>query len=297
MEKHSPATQIRVPSVANFLVDSADRKSGTPWTFNISKNQSLANGFFTRLGASEVVLEWNLPNVTQVSVGGSYVDQTMTFTLSAGGGPYTVTFVPQFYTVAQVLDTIKTSLNSQTAANRFVIEQLPDGPTAIVDTTGANFTAIAGNGPLVNQMQWAGEGTPDIYPDGPDLRRYRYLDFISPDLTYNQDVKDSTTALTDQNVIVRWYMAYDNPVAADNYGFPVLMGYESFAVRRIYNPPKQIKWDPRMPVGSLAFLVIGTSLDQSVVPGVNKQEVVNANSPGFGNVNSNWLMTIQLSEN
>ena len=297
MDKHSPATQIRVPSVANLMIDSADRKSGTPWSFGISKPQSLANGFFTRLGASEVVLEWQVPNVTQVKVAGSFVDQTMTFTLSAGGGPYTVTFVPQFYTVQRVLDTIVSSLNSQTTANRFVISQLPDGPTAIVDSTAANFTAIAGNGPLVDQMQWAGEGTPDIYPDGPDLRRYRYLDFISPELTYNQDVKDSTTALTDQNVIVRWYMAYDNPVAADEYGFPILMGYEPFAVRRIYNPPKQIKWDPRMPVGNLIFLVVGTYLDQSVVPGVNKQEVVNSNSPSFGNSNSNWLMTMQLSEN
>jgi hypothetical protein len=106
---------------------------------------------------------------------------------------------------------------------------------------------------------------------------------VSEDLTYAQDLKDSSTQIINRDVIVRWYFSDDTPEQLDAYGFPILMGYTQFSRRRLYNPPKQIKWDRDLPLGNLRF----TLYDQD------------GNLP-FTRVPSdstNWLMTLQLSEN
>ena len=62
------------------------------------------------------------------------------------------------------------------------------------------------------------------------------------------------------------------------------MGYTPFVVRRLFNPPKQIRWDSNLPVGNLAFTLYsdqGTPLEV-VYPAIQ---------------DTNWLMTLQLSEN
>ena len=58
------------------------------------------------------------------------------------------------------------------------------------------------------------------------------------------------------------------------------MGYTRFVRRRLYNPPKQIKWQPNQPMGNLSFQVYGDDGD-----------LVTADL-----LDSNWLMTLQLSE-
>jgi hypothetical protein len=82
-------------------------------------------------------------------------------------------------------------------------------------------------------------------------------------------------------------MAYDattpGTTTVDAYAFPILMGYEPFVLRRLFNPPKQIKWDPLQPMGNLTFQVFGSDGD----------EVVDDTADRI----TNWLMTLQLSEN
>jgi hypothetical protein len=128
-----------------------------------------------------------------------------------------------------------------------------------------------------------GTGNVDSFvtPFCPDLRPYRYIDFVSSQLTYAQDLKDNSTAPTSRDVLCRWYFADDQLPTLDEYGFPILMGYTLFTYRRIFNPPKQIKWDSNQPVGNLAFEVYGDT--GSILP---------ASDP-----NTNWLMTLQFSEN
>ena len=107
-------TTIRPPSTANLMIDSFDREPvyPSPWDFQIYKKQSLFNGFFTRIGATEVVLEWNKPNVANNS--------SLTFTLSVGGTETVLIaqFEDAFYTVADVLNACVQNLNTQTAAGR-----------------------------------------------------------------------------------------------------------------------------------------------------------------------------------
>lgn len=274
MNANQLGTTIRQPSVANLMIDSADRKTDaypSPWDFVITKNQSLFNGFFTRIGATEVVLEWNQPNIIDGS------NNELIFTLTTGG-PVTVQIAElgnNFYTVAEVLDACVAQLNDATSAGRFTIVSL-GGITGIQDASG-NITSVTGS--LAPQMRFADTGAPFIYPEAPDLRPYRYLDFVSNQLTYNQSVKDATSNLRDQSVLLRWYFAFDSPVATDKYGYPILMGYEPFVLRRLYNPPKQIAWESNMPLGQVGFEVYGN--DGKIV-----QDVL-----------GNWLMTLQISEN
>jgi hypothetical protein len=272
MNAQQVGTTIRQPSTANLMIDAEDRNFTaypSPWDFQIVKNQSLFNGYFTRIGATEVVLEWNKPNVADNS--------TLEFTLSVGGVETVLlaSFGDAFYTVAEVLNAAVASLNTQTTAGRFTIATL-DGLTGIQDASG-DITAVGGT--LAGKMNFVITGSGFTFPDSPDLRPYRYLDFVSSQLTYNQSVKDATSNLRDQSVLVRWYFAFDNPTPSDQYGFPILMGYEPFYLRRIFSPPKQIAWESNMPVGQVGFQVYGN--DGLIVPGT------------FGS----WLMTLQISEN
>lgn len=278
MNVTSNGVQIRVPAVANLMVDSKDRRNPNntnAFDFIISKNQSIFNGFFTRIGATEVVLEWNKPNISPIF-------ENNTIRIIITGGPTVDTTLDEgFYTVADALNAIVDRLNAETTANRFEVIQRY-GAYGIEDTNGSNMTIAVspgGTNNLATQLNLDGSGTPFLFLFDPDLRPYRYIDFISSQLTYNQNLKDSTTSLSDQNVLVRWYFAYDSPTGADEYGFPILMGYEPFVLRRLYNPPKQIAWENNMPIGQLGFQVVGS-------------DGVIISSQG-----SEWLMTLQVSEN
>jgi hypothetical protein len=259
------------------MIDSADRKDTypSPWDFQIVKNQSLFNGFFTRIGATEVVLEWQNPNIVE------NVNNVLVFTIVDASPTVTVTLTQGFITVGNLLDACVTALNDATTAARFQVIQL-DGQTGIEDTDGGGGNAISvAPGLLTTQMGFtASSGTPFLYPIDPDLRPYRYIDFVSSQLTYNQNLKDATSNLRDQSVLVRWYFSFDNPTPSDQYDFPILMGYQPFYLRRLYNPPKQIAWESNMPIGQVGFQVFGN--DGTLVSNT---------------ANSEWLMTLQISEN
>ena len=92
-------------------------------------------------------------------------------------------------------------------------------------------------------------------------------------------MKDASTAKIVRDVLVRWYFAFDQPPTLDKYGFPILMGYTAFCLRRTYSPPKQIRWESNMPLGNLAF--------QLYDPSGNLVEMDAASS---------WGMTLQVSE-
>ena len=73
-------------------------------------------------------------------------------------------------------------------------------------------------------------------------------------LTYCQDVKDSTTSNISKDVLYRWNFGWSAPPVNDKYGFPILQGYQAFVERRNIGFPKQIKWDPIQTVSNLTFV-------------------------------------------
>lgn len=300
------AVTIRQPAIANLMIDSADRTydlSGTykifkttPFDFSIYKNESILNGFFTRIGTSEVVLEWDIPNV-----GSQTLRNEIFFDVS--GIPLSTTLAQGFYNVSDILTALPRNMNTScqlsgipsTIAN-FSTSVFGDYANTITNFGSADYRFNA-NQPLIDRLiSPSKQVTPNkvkIVNPQPDLRAFRYIDFVSYDLTYNQKLKDSSTALEPKDVLNRWYFDWDDEPSLDALGYPIYMGYTPFRSRRLYNPPKQIKWYSAMPIGNLGFQVYGDN-------GSNLSYLSNMSVPGdpFPPTNStNWLMTLQVSEN
>ena len=290
-------TLIRVPATANLMVDSADRPpildaSGlnisSPWDFSLNRSQSLINGFFTRVGTTEIVLEWCVDNISS-TLGNNTFAVTDT-----SGIVYTATIPQGSYTVQQALEEIVSQLNQVT----------PPSYTFEVDRSAAtNFLCrfFNSNASLrqfrINQTQLARQLSLNVYNGStpipspfarsftvecPDLRPCRYLDFVCDQLTAVQDVKDASTARIVRDVLCRWYFADDVPNQLDDFGFPILMGYTRFVTRRIFNPPKQIKWEQNQQIGGFLRFTVYSDTGAVVTDG--------------SIADSNWLMTLQLSE-
>ena len=290
--QYTPAEKafpIRQPSTANLMIDSADRPpiidlSGddisSPWDFQISKKQSILNGFFTRIGTTEVVLEWCEPNINAL-----YDTDTITFDLSGTGantyvGTQTIVLTDGFYTIETLLDTLVTQLNDLSGTTGMTFSVVTTAGVVALVSTGGDFDVVPGT--LANKLKLEKELNSNnewyVSPCA-DLRLLRYLDFVSSELTYNQDLKDNSTLVFNRDVLCRWYMAWDSPPQLDGYGFPILMGYTSFTTRRLYNPPKQIRWEPNQPLGNISFQVYD-----------DNGELVKDTD------DSQWLMTLQVSE-
>ena len=288
-EPQEKGVPIRQPATANLMIDSADRngKYTSPFDFQIERNNSIMNGFFSRIGTTEVVLEWNQPNGAKLA--NTAPNFQILVSTSSGFTSTTIqnlAFSNVFYTASNALDALVGQLDVQFAPNTFAISTVA-GTTALAASPGLTF-AISTNA----YTKALGLDTVSSFVStfnvadisAPDLRPYRYIDFTSQQLTYNQDLKDNSTANISRDVLCRWYFDYDNPAPLDGYGFPIEMGYEPFKIRRLFNLPKQIKWNPNQPLGNLGFQVYGNGELSPIVP-INKPN------------GSEWLMTLQFSEN
>lgn len=313
------ATPIRVPSTANLCVDSADRRvdlSGNypepVWSFLINRPNSLLNGFFTRVGLTELALRWDTPNISS-----TLGNNTILLDISGyGSNPITLTFPNQFCgTAADVLDGIRNAVNDLSGTTNFFLSittgQTFSGTTRLRQSTYqllGNNKAPGTNGgfyrirntPLALQMnlfQWAYNEVNNKYtkyyePTSPDLRPFYYIDFVSPQLTYNQSLKDATTNEVVVDVLTRFYFSYSAENTYDKYNYPILMGYKPFVIRETYNPPKQIKWSANQPIGQIAFQVYGQPVPQDELPGRYKQYGL-LNIPSYL---TNYQLTLQVSE-
>jgi hypothetical protein len=269
------AVTFRYPATANLMVDSQNRdvaRYPSPFDFQITKPQNSQNGFFTRVGVTEVVLDWNEGNLDgqelQVDISGVSVRSTSTITFFGFG------------TVAFVLDSIADL--SGTNGVGLAVEQV--GGTWGISATNGDIKILST--PLSEDLgiQILPTLLPRVTIVGPtDLRQYYYIDIVSPSLTYAQDLKDNSTADIERDVLVRWYFAEDTPENLDKYGFPILMGYTYFSRRRLYNPPKQIKWDNNLPLGNLVFQVYD-----------DNGMLLEPSDPTY---TSEFYLTLQLSEN
>jgi hypothetical protein len=297
------ATLIRYPSTANLMIDSKNRNpiqdsSGvnisSPWNYTLSRKQQLINGFFTRVGTTEVCLEWCANNISDTlgNRGFSIIDSS--------GATHNVDLLQGLYNAEECLDALVAKLDGLGLPGYTFTVNVVDGqvliesggptfaikPTKLAYQLGLNpFYPTPQGGTPVNTSQEVG-----FFLSCVDLRPYRYLDFVCEQLTAVQDVKDASSALETRDVLCRWYFADDVPNQLDSLGFPVLQGYTKFATRRIFNPPKQIKWEQNTPVGGfLQFVVYGD--DGKIVSEANDD------APNLSFVyESNWLMTLQLSE-
>lgn len=296
---------IRYPATANLMIDSDDRnfqsalvQESSPWTFQLSQNQNIQNGFFTRIAATELVLTWNIPNINS-----AFGNQVFIFDISGDNvGSHAVSLPTGFYTAQKAIDCLVSAMNTAVGSTLFTVVQ--DCSGVGIDVSGNNEWYPFSEIPLPVQLGFPpGYNTYAVtqYIQKPDLRAIKYLDFISQDLTYAQRVKDFNTTPTPQNVLQRWYMSWDDQNNLDSYGFPIYQSYTPFTSRKTYNPPKQIKYDNNLPIGNLRWEVWGRFNPAffSVAPLLNGYAPLSQVLPPPDQVpdSSSWQMSLQLSEN
>jgi hypothetical protein len=319
--EHSEGQMIKYPNTANLLIDSGDKISGNVGNFLISKtNEALMNGFFNSISVSEVVMEWFEPNWTggtvnyAITANGGYT-QSGNFQIASGA---------YFLNCSQFIQLFVNAMNAITAttglafANPSLSNTVIPGASSVITLSGplagkTTVNLLLSNGstagtsqnqsvsrlltqllylytqPYLNTGATARNLVADtavIFMPNADMRVYPYLDIVSNDLTYNQKVKDGSTATNNRTVICRWYFAFDNPPFFDELNYPILMGYTPFVLRRLFNNPKQIRWNKEQQVGQLSFQLYDNT-GTLFVP--NTSNVLSA-------LSTNYLITLQVSE-
>jgi len=299
-DRTNKGVDVRNPSSASFLIDSQDRVNYNASTvyipganpsglvssdFTITKpGQNLINGFFTRLAATEICLDWNVQNVSALAgnnTTGLFIYNGSTTTILTD-----VSIADGNYTVAEALAALVVRANSLAVsaglpASLFAIQASTAnfGKQRIYTTPNTylfNFyrtspTPSSTTGPTtLNLAQALGFLVYDILPTtaqttfnyniaaNPLLLAYSYIDITCAQLASQQKVKDATTSNFDSiDVIYRWCFANDAtyPTTYDTLGYKILPGYKPFSSTRLIPFPKQTRWDPLLGVGNLTFQI------------------------------------------
>lgn len=282
------AVTTRPSASANFFVDSTNRvgfPTSTPADFTINKKQSLFNGFFNRIAVNEIVLNWGLPNIAAY-----WGNNTITIENDTTAVQFPVTIADGFYRVVDLLEYIADEVNTQAVAAGDPLRlqvQYAIGEVQLVSVGVGNDPFIVLAGKLASQLYPStkiGVATPALPTYAPLILGTKYIDIVSQQLTYNQDLKDNTTSDYNRDVLYRWYFTYDNvPVAYDYItaqiapgdagapvpypptfaqvltDIPIIEGYTSFVSRRTPPVVKQIRWSPEQPIGQVTFQVYDDS--------------------------------------
>ena len=278
----------------------------TSANFQISKpGQNLITGFFTRIAMTEICLTWNINNIFPITQNGINVGNSATGlsvrTISGGAiTNYTVSITRGNYTVKTALDALLVAINAATSLTFTLVDsqtvvgepfgkktikapathefafyrltELPDSPAPFTPNLSQSLGFLVYD--FLNLPLTAGDFESALTAAKPNLLAYKYIDITSSQLASQQKVKDATTSSFDAiDVIFRWNFVNDDayPTTYDAYGYPILPGYLPFNIRRAIQFPKQIRWDPMLPIGNLQFqtytdkqtlLTYGSNLDE-----------------------------------
>ena len=311
------AITIRPSSTALFCVDSADRYASYqaraaaptgPYSFFITKNESLLNGFFSRIALTEVVFPYYIPNINS---------KTDTILVSENGGALQVITIPTggFYSPAALADALE-GLLQIALGNPALTVSYSNGvfnfATNTVDTIafargsfgglGAKlsefqlYDLLALSGPGLNGLQVAAT----TQTTGVTRCRYtEYIDIVSSQLTYNQDLKDGSSDPVVRDMVARIYIEDETspilPVFKTTAPEGVIMtqdtaipGTYPFTIYRKFPHPKQIQWNNTQSLGSLQFEIYD-----------DKGEPLSAHLGAIypDSTMPDWRMTLLVSEN
>jgi hypothetical protein len=294
------AVTVRPASTANFYVSSLDKgPTEGSGDFTINKPNSLFNGFFTRLAVNEVVMDWGLPNVAAW-----WGNDTFTVYINNAGtvaGPFTVALDDGFYSALDTLNALVTALNNTPAVAAITTFTVGTSGTQVGLGAGKPFVVTWNSNPALTTQQLSRQlftsavlydtftqPVPPLAASITEIATYcvspavlgtRFVDIVSTQLTYNQDLKDNTTSRVQRDVLYRWYFAWDNQTGNDSLliavgppsvtlqTFPVYQGYRPFLARRNLPYPKQIAWNNTQPIGQVSFQVFD---DQNRLIDTNK---------------------------
>lgn len=298
------AITCRPSSSAVLAVDSFDRYATPtdsqfgitgPYSFQITKNQNILNGFFTRIALTEIVFPYYIPNINPRTNSMKVIYN--------GGAEATLTLTNGFYTPTALATALQAALISGgfTGAGTTVVYSngrftfdVGGGNDLILFPTDTNafglFDLIGGT------ADWINPGGQILKGKVTRCRYTEYVDIVSSQLTYNQDLKDaSTTNGVSRDVLARVYLECENdqPVPVNIAGAATnaqdsVPGTYPFTIYRKFPHPKQIQWNNTQGVGNLAFEVYD---DRGVL--------LSGNGTGGDAdfIYPDWRMTLLVSEN
>lgn len=325
-----PGTPIRPPATAVLTVDTADRLKFDangyaiqPSAVNnlyINTQQTVVQGYFTRIGLTELNMVWNIPNVNARN-------NTLTLRLydGAGGSTDLTTDVPAdgFYDPVALAGAISSSLATDVALLPAPYPARYPGITVTYNQITCSFTiqnSIAGNGFLIiphnlgasddltNMMGFGAipsTATPaSTWIGGYASMQYTpYIDIVSRQLTKKQNVNDNSTSTnTGRNLLARIYLTPEDinqvpridPLLAPPYTtlIPSMIGCRPFTLRREFAIPKQIYWDTKEFINVIDLVL--TDYKGSVL--YESPTVQAGNTISLGTGNANWQLTFQITE-
>jgi hypothetical protein len=273
-ETEDRAVTIRPSSTALFCVDSADRYPTTtarhqgsvsPYSFQITRNQALLNGFFTRIALTEVVFPYYIPNVNK---------QTNSIkVIYNGGAEVLVTIAEGFYTPLELAGVLQTALIAVTSPAT-TVTYLPTGQFQIDVGVGDDILLFSPTtGPNDFSLFDLIGGTDDWFSAPAQIQtgectRCRFTDFIDivcSQLTYNQELKDGSSDPIVRDVLARIYIETENDQTVpvwNTVANDVTLTYDSnipgtapYTIYRQFKTPKQILWNNTQSLGNLKFEV------------------------------------------
>ena len=341
LARNKPAkTQVqRPPSSALLCIDSEDRFAdypakraasytdinGSPYDFQITKRESMMSGFMTRLGVTEVVFPWVIPNINL------YTNKIL-FKWAIGAGAInqvTIELNVGFLTPSQIAAGIQ-------GAVRQAVPALPNFTMTYGQTKNPNFE-YAGNpgvlgslvgwdplpynsaaypydsstkqlfdvlgfsqaGGLSNSVVQDAENATNAYDIGGAYYLYggdtfaqsiRYIDIVCSQLTYNQGLKDTMSQKVARDTLCRLYIAEDGGgdlVRSEPQDATFApVGTFPMTIHRQFATPKMIQWTPNQPVpGGLRFEVYDDAGNNLVGASAQIEQL------------SDWGMTLLVTEN
>lgn len=321
------AVTQRPVSTAILAIDSEDRfrdydesrgvvsavPNYSPYDFTINKSQSLMNGFFTRLGVTELVFPWMIPNINRQTY-------LMGIEYDIGAGPVedAIDLDEGFYTPSMIAAAIQAkvraiapaagdlgsftmtygiaTIGQPTTTQRPIFEyKTNNASTVAFSPVGFGIYADRRRKQLFDLLGFTGANEAlSIEDDGTDTfcQYTRYVDIVCTQLTANQALKDTMSQTVARDVLCRVYVG--DAVGSQSTVLPSSStfcppGCMPTTIYKDFAQPKQIQWLPNQPVpGVLRFEVFddaGNGLN-SVIQGVT--------TAGNG---ANWSMTLLVSEN
>ena len=314
-----PAMTLRPASTALLTIDSEDRfvdfpasrsNPSSPYNFTIRKSESLMPGFMTRIGVSEVVFPWSIPNITDKTTV-IYIDYTVS------GSPIAraeLELLVAFQRPSVIADSLQTQIRALDASLAgFTLtygdEQLPQFQYATNSTTTVGFQPLtyeSADYPYPSTTKQLFDVLGFTYDNSVQTvsgtsrltfcNAIRYVDIVCNQLTNSQAQKDQTSQTISRDMLARVYVGSAPGVSSTtSVGDPLFCppGCEPTTLYINYTTPKQIQWLPNQNIpGYLQFQVyddtgvlLDESLEQAGVPG-----------SALFLYGLDWSMTMQVTE-
>lgn len=325
-----PAITQRPTSTALLAIDSEDRYKNyldyseasvanykSPYDFAIEKNESLMNGFFTRLALTEINFPWVVPNINKRT-------RTIIFEYYIAAGPANgelIQLASGFRTPAQIASDLQAKIRAIDPVNLGAFTVTYGIFTNNTPTTESQLPLFEfkSNNPLITFNFQRMTYNSVLYPYGSQNKQLfdllglnddaslgafdyicgnstfcqaiRYIDIVCSQLVNNQALKDTMSQTVARDSLCRLYIespSTPSNVPCNSATFcPV--GCAPFQLYKDFNTPKQINWLPNQPIaGSLRFQVYDDG-------GALLSEALGETGTALNKID--WSFTLLVSEN